>query len=98
MVTVEMKEDARKTLLESWGDVDGARVIGEAEKVQPFNGGFNDFLSHCFAQGGDWGAMLLTGVHSLWPAVWDAIPDDMGPFAFTAICNTLILCGVDTRE
>ena len=42
--------------------------------------------------------MLLTGIRELWPAVYDAIPDDMGCFAFECIADILILCGVDTTE
>ena len=38
----------------------------------------DDFLSnHCYACGGNWGAMLLTGIKALYPDVYDAIPDNM---------------------
>jgi hypothetical protein len=40
--------------------------------------------------------MFLSGLEKLYPAVWEAIPDDMGLFAMADILNTLILCGVDT--
>ena len=56
---------------------------------------FDNFLKHCTACGGNWGGMLLTGIKELWPKVWDAIPDDMGSFAWAGIINTLILCGVE---
>lgn len=97
MITANMIIDAQDTIRKNW-EKDGNRVIEAAAKVVPFNGSFSDFLSHCFAKGGDWGAMLLTGINNLWPEVWDAIPDNMGPYAFIVICNTLILCGVDTSE
>ena len=59
------------------------------------NMSFKDFLNECSCCGGNWGGMLLTGIHELYPEVWDAIPDKMGVFAFRDICATLILLGVD---
>ena len=50
-----------------------------------------EFLNHCTACGGDWGAMLLTGIKALYPVVYDAIPDNMGHFAFRCICEVLEL-------
>ncbi len=94
-MTAEMINDARQDILEHWGDA-GATVIAECEKVQPFNGRFADFLNHCITCGGDWGGMLLTGIHKLYPTVWDAIPEHMGYNAFALICGVLMLCGVDT--
>lgn len=54
-----------------------------------------DFLNnHCFACGGDWGAMFLTGVKALYPEVYDAIPDNMGHFAWRCICSVIELLGI----
>ena len=97
MINYEMIQTAQAQLIMSWGD-DGQRVIEEAAKVNPFNGNSKQFLEHCTACGGNWGGMLLTGIHKLYPAVWEAIPDDMGVFAWACICSVLILCGVDTSE
>ena len=97
MINYEMIQTAQAQLITSWGD-DGQRVIDEAVKVNPFNGNSKKFLDHCTACGGNWGGMLLTGIHALYPAVWNAIPDDMGVFAWACICSVLILCGVDTSE
>ena len=80
MINYEMIQTAQAQLIMSWGD-DGQRVIEEAAKVNPFNGNSKQFLEHCTACGGNWGGMLLTGIHKLYPAVWEAIPDDMGVFA-----------------
>lgn len=53
------------------------------------------FISnHCLACGGDWGAMLLTGIKSLYPEVYDAIPDDMGHFAWRCLCSVVTLLGI----
>ena len=97
MINYEMIQTAQAQLITSQGD-DGQRVIEEAAKVNPFNGNSKQFLKHCTACGGNWGGMLLTGIHKLYPAVWEAIPDDMGVFAWACICSVLILCGVDTSE
>lgn len=97
MITYEMILDAQSQIIEKWGEA-GKRVIEETAKIVPFNGSSKQFLDHCTACGGDWGGMLLTGIHKLYPAVWDAIPDDMGVFAWACICSVLILCGVDTSE
>lgn len=50
-----------------------------------------EFLNNCTACGGNWGAMLLTGIKALYPEVYEAIPDDMGHFAFRCICEVLEL-------
>jgi hypothetical protein len=42
--------------------------------------------------------MFLTGIKRLYPNVYNAIPDDMGIFAFMCIGMTMLLCGVDTSE
>ena len=42
------------------------------------------------------GGMFLTGIKRLFPAVYDAIPDDMGCQAFGCILHTMLLCGIDT--
>lgn len=92
-----MITEAQNTLVEHWGEK-GEKVIELCAKVQPFNQSFKAFLEHCTACGGNWGGMLLSGVKELYPEVWEAIPDDMGCFAWICICSTLILCGVDTSE
>lgn len=95
MVSKTMIADARTTLIKDWRE-DAKRVIDECAKVIPFNGDSKAFLDYCYCCGGDWGAMLLTGIKKLYPEVWDAIPNNMGVFAFVDLCNVLILCGVDT--
>lgn len=87
--------EAQKHLAENWGE-DGEAVIVACLHETPFNDSFSKFLSHCMACGGNWGGMILTGIQALYPKVWDAIPNNMGIYAFSCICNTLILLGVDT--
>ena len=90
MITYKDITSAQEHLVEIWGE-DGMKVIEAAFEV-------SEFLSHCTCCGGNWGGMLLSGLHELYPAVWEAIPEKMGPFAWSGICSTLILCGVDTKE
>ena len=89
--------DAQNTLVENWGET-GKAVIVACPHEKPFNDTFKNFLSHCTACGGNWGGMILTGIKELYPKVYDAIPDDMGLYAFKCICSTLLLLGVDTSE
>ena len=97
MITYEMIQQAQEQLISHWGDA-GKRVIEVTAKGSAFDGKSKEFLDHCIACGGNWGGMLLTGIRKLYPAVWDAIPDDMGISPFACICPVLILCGVDTSE
>jgi hypothetical protein len=95
MITYEMIINAQENLVEYWGE-DGKKVIEECAKVTPFNASSKIFLNNCTCCDGDWEGMLLSGIQKLYPNVWEAIPKDMGTFIGGGICNTLILCGVDT--
>lgn len=97
MITYDMIIEAQDYLVKNWGD-DGKKVIEAAFTVNPFNGNTKAFLDHCTACGGDWGGMFLTGIKELYPNVYNAIPDEMGVFAFMCIGMTMLLCGVDTSE
>ena len=81
-----------------WG-ADGLNVIEECEKVTPFAYGIREFLAkYCTACGGDWGNMILSGIKELYPAVWEAVPQEMGHFSFVGIVATLNLLGIDTAD
>ena len=97
MITYEMIINAQETLVDCWGE-DGKKVIAECAKVTPFNGNVETFLEYCTCCGGNWGGMFLSGIKRLYINVWAAIPDDMGVCAWSAICNLLILCGIDTSS
>lgn len=90
-------EEAQRTLVENWG-LQGKVVIALAFKEKKFDGDMKAWLKFCTACGGNWGGMLLSGVRNLYPEVWEAIPEDMGVFAWNCICNLLILLGVRTWE
>ena len=97
MITYECIKEAQETIVDHWGDK-GKEVIVACHKMNPFNKNFTEFLKECTACGGNWGGMLLTGIQKLYPDVYNAIPDDMGAFAWICLCYTLLLCGVDTTE
>ena len=78
---------ARDFVAELWGDT----VIKTIDQQHTIPMTQAEFLTHCTACGGDWGTMLLTGIKALYPEVYDAIPDNMGHFAFRCICDTLEL-------
>lgn len=57
----------------------------------------SEFLQHCTACGGNWGAMLLTGIKDIFPEYYDYVNDhynnmdfsDGGVNAFMYLCNWL---------
>lgn len=69
----------------------GISVLETIERQHTIPMTNDEFLTHCIACGGDWGAMLLSGVKTLYPEVYTAIPNDMGCFAFRGICEVLEL-------
>lgn len=92
-----MNNDNRKFIIDIWEEA-GQNVLTAIDAQNKIPMTFKDFLSHCTACGGNWGGMLLTGIQRLWPAVYDAIPDNMGFMAWNGICTTLALLGVKTEE
>lgn len=96
MKTYENILNAKDHLIECWGAA-GVAVIRSA-KQEKKEMTFDEFLSHCTMCGGNWGGMLLTGIRELFPETYEAIPDRMGCFAFSLICNTLTLCGIQFPE
>ncbi len=97
MITEHMINRAKREIIQEWKE-DGEKVIEETSKVVPFNGDSGKFLDNCFAQGGNWTGMLLSGIRNLYPKVWEVIPDSMGEKSWLLICDVLILCGVDTSK
>ena len=99
----EIKE-AHDTLIKGWGE-DGKRVIeaifnlkGNGDDILHCGMSMREFLQSCTACGGNWGGMLLSGIKELFPTVWDAIPNNMGAYAWECICYTLMLLGIDAIE
>ena len=82
--------EAIEEVKNKWGD----NVLIKTCLVHKTPMSFDEFLTHCTCCGGNWGGMLLTGIHELYPEVWDIIPEDMGWNPFHTICAMLVLLGV----
>lgn len=74
---------------------DGIKVLEAIANQRAIPMDMGQFLSYCTACGGNWNAMFLSGIKVLYPEVYDAIPDDMGQFAWRCICSVLDLLDVE---
>jgi hypothetical protein len=52
-----------------------------------------EFLTHCTACGGNWTAMMLSGIKKLFPEYWNSLPDDT-EFDFSTVMKMLDDLGV----
>lgn len=91
-ITYKEISDAKDFLIDCWGA--NAISVIQTAKTEQQEISFDEFLKSCYACGGDWGQLLLTGIRALFPETYEAIPDNMGLYAFAALCNVLTLCGV----
>ena len=48
---------------------------------------FEEFLNYCTSCGGNWVAMIFSGFKSLFPKVWDELPEKSGENGVVALCN-----------
>ena len=87
------EKELREYLIEEWGEA-GERVLAEVAKIDKVEMSMDEFLDHCYACGGNWGGMLLSGIKELWPQIWDAIPERMGHRAWICLNVLIKLCGV----
>ena len=87
------EKELREYLIEEWGEA-GERVLAEVDKIDKVEMTFDDFLGYCFACGGNWSAMFLSGIKKLWPQIWDAIPENMGHHFWVCLSVLIKLCGV----
>lgn len=83
----------REYLEAVWGE-DGTKVLTAIDTITTTPMTAKEFLEHCTTCGGNWGGMLLTGIRELYPTVWDVIPDDMGIYAWNAICSLCTLLNI----
>ena len=79
----------------NWGDA-GIKIVELISTKYANNPHMelDEFLNHCIACGGNWGGMLLSGIKDLFPDVWELIPEDMGIFALSVICDRLRLLNI----
>ena len=85
---------SREYLEAIWKE-DGTKVLKAIDEATTTPMTMKDFLSHCTLCGGNWGGMLLTGIRKLYPEVWEAIPDNMGIYAWNAICTICTLLDIE---
>jgi hypothetical protein len=98
MIKYDRIIEAQNDLVKYWGD-DGKKVIEMCFESHKSNMSLDTFLSdYCTACGGNWGGMLLSGVRRLYPDVWDAIPNEMGSYAWVCICAVLTLLGIESER
>ena len=95
MISYEIIEGAQNTLINLWGE-DGKKVIAACFNSNAKEMTADEFLDHCIACGGNWGGMFLSGIERLYPAVYEAIPDQMGSRAILGILAVLTLCKIDS--
>lgn len=72
----------------------GRDFIKTLQGTDPINMKFNDFLDECIGCGGNWTGMILSGIKSLRPELYKAVPDYMGKRAWMTLVNTLLYLGV----
>jgi hypothetical protein len=85
--------NAINMIVECWGE-QGTAVVAICQQLNAAPMTTNEFLSHCTACGGNWGGMLLSGIRELYPAVYDAIPDNMGSKAWFCLASVLELLNI----
>ena len=87
------EKELREYLVEEWGEA-GEKVLAEVAKIDKVEMSMDEFLDYCFACGGNWGGMLLSGIKELWPQIWEVIPKRMGRRAWICLNVLIKLCGV----
>ena len=81
-------------LVESIGSERGGDFIKVLQQTEPINMSFNKFLNECIVCGWNWAGMVLSGIKSLRPELYAAVPDYMGKRAWMTLVNTLLYLGV----
>lgn len=92
MTSYEMIKQSVDSIITAWGSAGESVIANAFDEHRKMT--FDDFLNNCIQCGGNWGAMLLSGMKKIYPKTYEAIPENMGINAFTFICETLALCGV----
>lgn len=56
---------------------------------------FWEFIGACSGCNGDWVEIVISGIDKLFPEVYSALPENLGPNALEKLTKVLILCGVE---
>lgn len=89
-----MHAQCKACLVEKIGSEWGGDFIKVLQQTDPINMPFDKFLNKCIACGGNWTGMILSGINSLRPELYAAVPDYMGERAFKTLLDTLLYLGV----
>ena len=81
-------------LVERIGSEWSGDFVKALQQTEPINMSFDKFLDECIACGGNWTGMILSGIKSLRPELYAAVPDYMGERAFKTLLDTLLYLGV----
>lgn len=99
-VYAQREKESTAILISEWGEEVARNVIDIASREKLDNMTVNEFIkNHCTACGGNWCAMLLSGIKALSPDTYKAIPENMGENgvkAFGNLTTLLFFLGVDT--
>lgn len=91
---IDVYIDMRNT----WGAEIADEIMDRVFEAPSVNITWKEFISkRCIACGGAWVTRIATGIRSIAPSVWDALPDNMGePFhAFCLLCDLAMILGVE---
>ena len=99
MVSYEKMQKAIERVADEWGEDIAVTAIIAPNKQR---WSLDEYLNiHCYTCGGNWGAWFLTGVKSLFPQIYNMIPENMGydgNYAFGTICALLTILGIDMES
>ena len=56
---------------------------------------FSEFMCSCKGYGGDWVAIILSGMERIYPEVYSTLPATFGQEALDGLTKIFILCGVE---
>jgi len=96
-MTYEDIKEIYSNIIDLWGEEDGEKIIVAVHTAPRVDMSFKEFFgNHCIACGGNWVAMVYSGIKSIAPAVAAAIPDRVThPFKeFATLLNIAYLLGV----
>ena len=96
-MTYEDIKEIYSDIIDLWGAEDGEKIIVAVHTAPRVDMSFEDFFRHhCIACGGNWVAMVYSGLKSIAPTVAAVIPDRVvnGFKEFAALHNIAYLLGV----
>ncbi len=100
-MTYEDIKEIYQDIIDLWGEDLGGQIVVAIHTAPRVDITFRDFISqHCVACGGNWVAMIYSGLKSIAPTVAALIPDEIQkPMAeFATLHNIAYLLGVHEAD